>query len=67
MQKERKAKEKGGCRMAVSKAIVPLLKDDVAKSFMKTMKTSKLRPYTDQQSRATDQKITEILKKRTKK
>lgn len=66
-EKDRNTKEKGGHYMAVSKAIVPLLKDETAKSFINTMKTSKLRPYTEQESKTTDQKIAEIFKVRTRK
>ena len=59
--------EKGGRRMAVSKAIVPLLKDDVAKSFMKTLERSRLKPYTEEQRRMTDEKVAEILAARLRK
>lgn len=60
-------KREGGRRMAVSKAVVPLLKDDVAKSFMRTLCSAKLKPYSDEQSKITDQKIAEILAARKKK
>jgi len=47
--------------MAVSMAVVPLLKDDVAKSFMRTLESSSLRPYTDEQRTKTNEKVKEIL------
>lgn len=47
--------------MAVSMAIVPLLRDDVAKSFMRTLESSSLRPYTDEQRTKTNEKVNEIL------
>ena len=67
MKKNKCTKDEGGCRMAVSKAVVPLLKDDVAKSFMKTLEHSKLKPYTTKQSEATDRKIKKVLEKRAQK
>lgn len=52
--------------MAVSKAVVPLLKDDIAESFMKTLKCSKLKPYTEEQRKTTDKKIAEFIATRSK-
>ena len=61
MKKDVYTKE-GRCRrMAVSKAVVPLLKDDVAKSFMKTLERSRLKPYSEKQRIQTDRKVAEIL------
>lgn len=60
-------RERGCRRMAVSMAVVPLLKDDVAKSFMKTLESSRLKPYTEEQRRMTDEKVAEILAARLKK
>ena len=67
MNGSRYTNERGDRRMAVSKAVVPLLKDDVAKSFMKTLTSSKLKPYTDEQRKTTDKKIAEILAAKVKK
>ena len=53
--------------MAVSMAVVPLLKDDVAKSFMKTLESSRLKPYTEEQKKMTDEKVAEVLAARLKK
>ena len=60
-------KDKGGHKMSVSMAVVPLLKDDVAKSFLKTLEQSQIVPYTDEQRESTNKKIAEILAKRRKK
>ncbi len=59
-------KERGCRHMAVSKAVVPLLKDDIAESFMKTLKCSKLKPYTEEQRKTTDKKIAEFIATRSK-
>ena len=53
--------------MAVSKAVVPMIMDEVAESFMRTLKGSKLQPYTDEQRRKTDEKIAEVISARKKK
>lgn len=50
--------------MPVSMAIVPLLKDDAAKSFMRTLESSRLCPYTDEQRINTYEKVKEILANR---
>lgn len=47
--------------MTVSMAIVPLLKDEAAKSFMRTLESTSLRPYTDEQRTKTNEKVKEIL------
>lgn len=52
--------------MAVSMAVVPMLKDEATKSLMKTLKKSKLKPYTDEQRKATDEAIERILAERLK-
>lgn len=53
--------------MAVSMAVIPLLKDDTAKSFMKSLEHAKLKPYTDEQRKSTDKELEEIFSKRLKK
>ena len=52
--------------MGISMAIVPTLKDEAAKSLMETLKTAKLKPYTDDQRKATDEAIERILSERQK-
>lgn len=63
---KKNAKEKEVHHMAVSMAVVPLLKDEVAKSFLKSLNSSELQPYTDEQRRETDRKIEELIAKRYK-
>ncbi len=53
--------------MVVSMAVVPLLKDETAKSFINTLERSKLQPYSDSQRRKTDKEIEKILARRGKK
>lgn len=48
--------------MAVSMAIVPLLKGDAATKIIQDFKSSKLKPFTDEQRKKTNTKISEILK-----
>ena len=67
MQEQVRTKERSDCHMAVSKAVVPMLMDEVAESFMRTLKGSKLQPYTDEQRRKTDEKIAEVISARKKK
>ena len=43
---------------------VPLLKDEVADSFKKSMEKSKLKPYTDEQRQKDNKRIEEILSKK---
>lgn len=45
-------------------AIVPLLKDEAAKSFLKKLSDSKLQSYTDAQRKETDKKVEAIISKR---
>lgn len=49
-------------RMTVSMAVVPLLKGDAATKIMQDFKSSKLKPFTDEQRKKTNAKISEILK-----
>lgn len=67
VQEQVRTKERSDCHMAVSKAVVPMLTDEVAESFMRTLKDSKLQPYTDEQRRKTDEKIAEVISARKKK
>nr|DAN96305.1 MAG TPA: hypothetical protein [Caudoviricetes sp.]DAP35483.1 MAG TPA: hypothetical protein [Caudoviricetes sp.]DAU90983.1 MAG TPA: hypothetical protein [Caudoviricetes sp.] len=48
--------------MAVSMAVVPLLKGDAATKIIQDFKSSKLKPFTDEQRKKTNTKISEILK-----
>lgn len=52
--------------MAVSMAVVPLLKDKTAKSFMRTLEKSSLLPYSNEQRIRTNERIKEILEERKK-
>ncbi len=63
---KKKNTKKGGHIMAVSMAVVPLLKNEVADSFFNTLNKSKLKPYTDKERKETDRKIAEIIAKRQK-
>lgn len=67
MSERKEKKDKEVRSMAVSMAVVPLLKDEAAKSLMDTLKKSKLKPYTDEQRKATDVAIEKILAERSKK
>lgn len=62
--KKKKNKEVNG--MGISMAIMPVLKDEAAKSLLETLKTAKLKPYTDEQRKATDEAIERILKEKGK-
>ncbi len=53
--------------MAVSKAIVPLLRDEEVESFMRTLKSSKMKTYTEEESKETDRKVAAVLSERMKK
>lgn len=52
--------------MAVSMAIVPLLKDDAAISFKKCLQGTSIKPYSEMQRKQTTDKIAEIIEKRQK-
>lgn len=60
-------KDKEVRRMASSMAVIPILKGEAAKSFMETLNSAKLKPYTDEQRRATEEAIDKILAERRKK
>lgn len=53
--------------MAVSKAVVPLLKDEAAKSFVRTLERSKIKSYSEAQRVATNKRVAEILASRSSK
>lgn len=59
-------KDKEVRSMACSMAVVPLLNEEATKSLMETLKKSKLKPYTDEQRKATDEAIEAILAERSK-
>lgn len=48
--------------MAVSMAVVPLLKGDAATKIIQDFKSSKLNPFTDDQRKKTNTKVAEIFK-----
>ena len=52
--------------MAVSKAVVPLLIGEEVESLMRTAKSSKLIPYTEEESKETEKRVAEILESRRK-
>lgn len=62
--KEKKNKEVRD--MALSMAVVPLLNEEATQSLMETLKKSKLKPYTDEQRKATDEAIEKIFSERFK-
>lgn len=57
----------GGNHMAVSKAIVPMLSDDIAKIFMKNISEAKIKPYSSEKKEETMSKIEKTLRERNKK
>ena len=48
-------------KIFLSKGIVPLLEDEVAESFIHSLKESKLKAYLQEQKEETDAKIEEIF------
>ncbi len=69
MLKKTKTKKscKGGKHMAVSMAIIPTLEGKAATSIMKTLETSRIKPYSPESKLEAEQRIQEILKKRENK
>ncbi|MBQ3110099.1 MAG: hypothetical protein IJC69_03040 [Clostridia bacterium] len=53
--------------MAVSMAIIPTLEGKAATSIMKTLETSRIKPYSPESKLEAEQRIQEILKKRENK
>ncbi len=66
MEKKTHTKETEACKMAVSMAVIPLLKGDAARSLIKTMEKSKLKPYSESRRLETERKLEEIIAKKTK-
>lgn len=64
--KKKHTNDKGEKHMAVSMAIVPLLKNDAATSFKKCLQGAKIKPYSELQRKQTTDKIAELLEKRQK-
>ena len=50
--------------MAVSMAVVPLLKGEEAKAILRDFEASKMRIYSVAERKATDEKVAEILKQK---
>lgn len=63
MKKNNKMEDK---KMALSMAIVPLLRGEAAKSLLETVEHSRIKPYSLQEKVETEQKIREIIEKRSK-
>jgi len=53
--------------MAVSMAVIPTLKGKAASSVLKTISTSKIKPYSQTTKADTEKMLSEILEKRDKK
>lgn len=66
MAESKEKKNKEVCDMALSMAVVPLLNEEATQSLMETLKKSKLKPYTDEQRKATDEAIEKIFAERFK-
>ena len=60
-------KETEGKSMAVSMAVVPTLKGKAATSILETIRTSKIKPYSDESKLDAERKIQELLQKRDSK
>lgn len=45
-------------------AVIPTLKGEAAKSVLKTLKTSKIKPYSQKDKANTERMLNEILQKR---
>lgn len=61
MAESKENKNKEVRNMALSMAVVPLLNEEATQSLMETLKRSKLKPYTDEQRKATDDAIEKIF------
>lgn len=57
---------KEGGKMAVSMAIVPLLKGEAASAIKKDFKEAKMRSYSNAERDTTNRRIAELLKQRKK-
>lgn len=58
------SKEREGKRMAVSMAVIPMLKGEAAASILETIRTSRIKPYTREEMIETERKVREVLQKR---
>lgn len=59
--------KKGEESMAVSKAVIPILRGTTAKSVLETLSVSKIKPYSKEAKVDTEKVLAEILKKRDNK
>lgn len=57
-------KKKEEKKMAVSMAVVPTLKGKAADSVLKTLSSSKIKPYSPESRVDTEKKISDILQRR---
>jgi len=62
-----KSKKKGEKNMAVSMAVIPTLKGKAAISVLETLNTSKIKPYSLEEKTETEERLSEILRKRDSK
>lgn len=52
--------------MALSKAVIPVLRGEAAKSLLDTLNNSRIKPYSMQEKVETEQKIQEIMRKKSR-
>ena len=64
MRNKNGTKDKEGKKMAVSMAVVPLLKGEGAKALKRDFKKSGLKEYADVERKNTQEKIAKILAER---
>ena len=50
--------------MAVSKAIVPILRGEAATSLLKTLSRARLKPYSAEEKEEAERRLAELLQKR---
>lgn len=62
-----KSKKKGEKNMAVSMAVIPTLKGKAAVSVLETLNISKIKPYSLEEKTETEERLSEILRKRDRK
>lgn len=65
MKKSKGTKDKEEKTMAVSMAVVPLLKGNAAKSIVSDFKSSQIKSYSDIERRKTNDSVAKILRQRT--
>lgn len=56
--------KKGGFHMAVSKAVVPLLRDECSIKLMQGFQSAKMKPYSEEKREKTLNEISKLLAKR---